>query len=747
MAGKLSPASLARSSARRPWVVVGVWVALFVVGGILSKAFLSDALTTSADFTNHPESRQAQQLLEQRLTGPRHANEIVIIHSDGATVDDPGFQNDVEKLAAAVRATHVVERVSAFPQSPDPSVVSKDRHTELMPVVMSGSIDDATNNIDKVLAVTLHAQQPAGFRVLVAGEATAGDDFKTLAENDLKKGEGFGIIMALLILLVVFGAVAAAVVPIILAVMSIAIATGIVAVIGQILPFSFFVTNMITMMGLAVGIDYSLFIISRYREERSHGKEKLDAIEAAGATASRAVFFSGMTVMLALLGMLIVPTTIFRSLALGAISVVLVAVLASLTLLPAVLGLMGDHVNALRVFRRRGSKPAADSERGFWTWAARKVMAKPVISLVVAAGILVAAGASLFGIRTGFSGVSTLPDGVQSKQAFEVLAKQFSGGLTQPAQLVIDGPVTSAKVTAAIQALETKLATDPAFGPPAPLVTGMSDANIGLISVPLAGDPATAQAADAVRRLRSTYIPAAFAGSGARVLVGGQPAVAVDFFHLTNHFTPIAFVFVLGLSFLLLMVVFRSLVVPLKAIILNLLSVGAAYGLIVLVNQKGALSGVTGFQRVDVIEAWLPLFLFSVLFGLSMDYHVFLLSRIRERYDHTHDNAGAVAFGLRSTGGIITGAALIMVAVFAGFAAGHLVSLQEMGFGLAVAVLLDATIVRSVLVPATMELLGDRNWYLPRWLQWLPQIRVESQEAQHAEAELEHHGELAGVKE
>jgi hypothetical protein len=206
--------------------VVGVWIALLVLGGALSKSLLSGALTTSADFTNHPESRQAQQLLEQRLTGPRHANEIVIIHSDTATVDDPAFQSDVEKLAAAVRATHVVERVSAFPQRPDPSVVSKDRHTELMPMVMSGSIDDATNNIDQVLAVTLHAPQPAGFRILVAGEATAGDDFKTLAENDLKKGEGFGIIMALLILLVVFGAVAAAVVPIILAVMSIAIATG-----------------------------------------------------------------------------------------------------------------------------------------------------------------------------------------------------------------------------------------------------------------------------------------------------------------------------------------------------------------------------------------------------------------------------------------------------------------------------------------------------------------------------------------
>ncbi|HEX9343958.1 MAG TPA: MMPL family transporter, partial [Actinomycetota bacterium] len=542
--------------------------------------------------------------------------------------------------------------------------------------------------------------------------------------QDLKKGETIGIVAAAVILVLVFGALAAAVLPIVLAVMSIVVALGIVSLLGMAFHFSFFVTNMITMMGLAVGIDYSLFIVSRYREERARGRERLDAVAAAGGTANRAVFFSGLTVVLALAGMLLIPTTIFRSLATGAIAVVLVAVLASLTLLPALLALMGDRINALRVpvlFKRRMENP--DRTSGFWAGVASRVMARPVLSLVLAAGVLVAVALPVFGIKTGFSGVSTFPDDVQSKQAFTILARDFSGGLSQPAQIVVDGDVRSAPVSAAIARLRGALRADPAFGPSALQTNSAGD--LALISVPVTGDPNGPAAADAIRQLRSTEIPRAFAGSGTRVLVGGQTAQSVDFFQLTDHYTPIVLAFVLGLSFLLLAVVFRSLVVPLLGVLLNLLSAGAAYGLLVLVNQRGTGAGILGFQQVPTIESWLPLFLFSVLFGLSMDYQVFLLSRIRERYDQTGDNPAAVSFGLRTTGGIITGAALIMVAVFGGFATGRLVMLQEMGFGLAVAVLIDATLVRSVLVPAALRLLGDRNWYLPSWLHWLPQLRVE----------------------
>ena len=722
---RLSPQSMARWSARRRFTVIGIWVVLFLAGGLLTSRFLSGALTTQAGFTNNPDSKQAQQLLEQRLTGPRRANEVVIVRSESKTVTDPEFKAYAARLKGDLDALKpAVVQEAVDPYQAGGRFVSHDRHATLIPVTMAGSLDDADANIDQVLDRTLHAPHPQGFSVWVAGEATAAKDSNTIAEQDLRKGETIGVVAALVILIVVFGAVAAAVVPIVLAIMSIVVALGLVSLLGMAFDLSFFVTNMVTMIGLAVGIDYSLFTVSRYREERARGRDKLAAIGAAGGTANRAVFFSGMTVVLALAGMLLNPTTIFRSIAAGAIAVVLVAVAASLTLLPALLAVMGDRVNALRVpvlFRRR--QQDLERTRGFWAVVARRVMARPVTSLLAATGILAVAAVPLVGIKTGFSGISTYPDGIQSKQAFTVLSRDFSGGLTAPAQIVVDGDVRSLAVTAAIGKLQAALKADPAYGPST--VQTNQQGNLALVSVPVNGDPSGQAATAAVRHLRTVTVPGAFAGVAASVKVGGETAGGIDFFDLTQFYTPLGIALVLGLSFLLLMVVFRSVVLPALGVALNLLSVGAAYGLLVLVFQHGIGAGLFGFQQVDTIESWLPLFLFSVLFGLSMDYQVFLLSRVQERYGHTLDNTDAVSFGLRTTGGIITGAAVIMVAVFAGFAAGRLVFLQETGFGLAVAVLIDATLVRSVLVPAAMRLLGKWNWYLPSWLGWLPQFHIE----------------------
>jgi putative drug exporter of the RND superfamily len=722
---RLSPQSVARWSARRRFTVIAIWVGLFLVGGLLTSRYLSGALTTQAEFTNNPDSKQAQTLLEQRLSGPRRSNEVVIVRSDSKTVNDPEFKAFVQRLKSDVDALKpAVVQEATDPYQAGSRFVSDDKHAVLIPVTMAGSLDDANKNIDKVLDRTLHAQHPQGFKVWVAGEATSAKDSNTIAEQDLRKGETIGIVAALAILIVVFGTLAAAVVPIVLAIMAIVVALGLVSLLGLAFNLSFFITNMITMIGLAVGIDYSLFTVSRYREERAHGRDKLAAIAAAGGTANRAVFFSGLTVVLALAGMLLNPTTIFRSIAAGAIIVVLVAVSSSLTLLPALLAVMGDRVNALRVpvlFRRR----QADVERthGLWARVARRVMAAPVASLVVATGILAVLAVPLFGIRTGFSGISTFPD-VQSKQAFTVLSRDFTaGGLTSPAQIVVDGQVRSPAVAAAISRLQGALKADRAFGPSTVQTNRAGD--LALVSVPVNGDPSSEAATAAVRHLRTVTIPAAFAGVNAQVKVGGETAGGIDFSDLTHFYTPFAIAFVLALSFLLLMVVFRSVVLPALGVALNLLSAGAAYGLLVWVFQHGHGASLFGFDRVETIESWLPLFLFSVLFGLSMDYQVFLLSRIQERYGQTHDNRDAVAFGLRTTGGIITGAAVIMVAVFAGFAAGRLADLQQTGFGLAVAVLIDATLVRSVLVPAAMTLLGKWNWYLPRWLGWLPEIRIE----------------------
>jgi putative drug exporter of the RND superfamily len=350
-------------------------------------------------------------------------------------------------------------------------------------------------------------------------------------------------------------------------------------------------------------------------------------------------------------------------------------------------------------------------------------MRRPVVSLVLAAGLLLAAASSIVDMRQGEIGVGAMPDGLMSKDAFILLQEEFGFGQNLPAEVVIDGQTDLQTVQAAIAQLETAIAADPAFATSELEVH--PEAGLTILRAQLAVDATGNEAMDAVTRLREDYIPQAFDGVPAEALVTGKTATIVDLTEVANTYTPIVFIFVLGLSFVLLTVAFRSIVVPVKAILMNLLSVGAAYGLLVLVFQKGVGAGLLGFQQVDVIQTGLPLFLFAVLFGLSMDYHVFLLSRVRERFLETGDNSEAVAYGLRSTGRLITGAALIMVAVFGGFALGNLVPMQQMGFGLAVAVLVDATIIRCILVPASMRLLGEWNWYLPNFLRWLPDLRIE----------------------
>ena len=729
MALNLSTEALAGASARRPWLTIMIWVGLFLVAGFLIMSLLEDALTTDAQVTTNPESRQARTLIEDRLRGPQRVNEIIIVQSASVTVDDEEFRTFVEDLHSEVAALgpEVIASGTNYYQGGDESLVSDDRHVTILPFSMAGTFEDAGENIGEVLDV-LDSAEADGFEVLIAGNASMGQDFEEAAQSDLETGEMFGIPIALIILALVFGALAASAIPIVLALVSIVLAVGASALIGQQFQLSFFVTNVITMIGLAVGIDYSLFVVSRYREERERGLEKLEAITKAGATASRTVLFSGLTVIIALLGMLIVPQTIFRSIAAGSVLVVVMAVAASLTLLPAVLSLLGDRLNWGQIPLIQRGQARFDEQRpgGFWDRLARTVMRYPVLCFVAAAGLLIAAAIPYFNINTGFSGISTLPDSLPAKQAFDVLDREFSAGLISPAQVVIDGPVNSPEVQDAVQRLESSLAADQAFGEPTYEVNEAGD--LALLEVPVAGDPNSERAEGAVERLRDDHVPQAFDGVRARALVGGDIATNLDGFAMLDTYTPIVFAFVLGLSFILLLVVFRSIVVPIKAVIMNLLSVGAAYGLLVLVTQEGVGAELFGFQQVESIEAWLPIFLFAILFGLSMDYHVFLLSRIRERYDQTHDNTEAVVFGVRSTGRLITGAALIMVAVFGGFAAGDMVMFQEMGFGAGVAVLIDATIVRSILVPAAMRLLGDWNWYLPPLLRWLPDVRVEAPE-------------------
>ena len=560
-----------------------------------------------------------------------------------------------------------------------------------------------------------------------AGQAPFGsvnEDFNNQAQKDLET-ETKVLPIAFIILIAVFGAVVAAIVPMLIAGISIASAFMAIALVAAIWPLSSFVYNVSLMIGLAVGIDYALFIVGRFREERANGHEKRAAIAVAGDTASRAVLFSGGAVVIGLAGMFVVPNTIFKSFAVGAITVVIFTVAVALTLLPAVLDLLGDNVNRLRVpfFSRQGG---VDEDRGFWAGAARAVMARPWISVIGSVGLLIVLAVPFLQIRLGFTGVSSLPEFSGARQAFEVLEQEFVGGAASPTEIVVlASDVTSEGVQPGIDATVAALRAQPdlftILGKPAT----SADGDLVIISFAVPGESASDAAFDAFKQVRDEIVPAAFAGSGARVLIGGETPLNSDFVESLQLYTPIVFAFVLGLSFILLLLVFRSIVVPLKAIAMNLLSVGAAYGVLVAIFQLGWGANALGFGTVEKIEAWLPLFLFTILFGLSMDYHVFLLSRIRESYDRSGDNAASVALGLRTTANIITGAALIMVAVFLGFALGELVMFQQMGVGLAVAVFLDATVVRTVLVPAAMELLGDWNWYLPRWLEWLPDLRVE----------------------
>lgn len=718
---RLGTESLARSSATHPWRTVLVWALLLALAGVVTAQLLGSGLTTSVSLTNGPESVVAQNLIDE-VRGEAVDTEFVVVEHPTLTVTDPAYQQHVAAVAAAVEGLgdEVVTSVGSYLTQNGP--VSDSRTATLLPVVVAGDDSSAVaENAESVQATVERIVAPDGFLTVVVGPQSIANDFNTIAEEDLATGEMIGIGVALVVLVLVFGTVVSGVIPIILGVASIAVAMGLAALVGQVFELSFFVTNMISMIGLAVGIDYSLFIVSRYREEREAGFDKIDAIVRSGGTATRAVFFSGITVVFALVGMLLLPNTIFRSLGLGAILVVIVAVAASMTLLPAVLSLLGDKIDWLRIRRRK----APGSGGRFWDTITNAVMGRPVVSIVASAGLLLLAASSFLWIDTGFAGVSTLPEGIDSKEGFAVLEEQFSGGLASPIELAVTGSDVDPTVANIRDAVER----DPQFGPVS--IDPRSTSELAIVSVVLPGDVNSVASLDAVANLRAVIAPAALEGD-TEVFVGGQTAGTVDFLAQTDDYTPIVFAVVLGLSFVLLTVAFRSVVVPAKAIIMNLLSVGAAYGLVVAFFQIGVgpawikdIAALVGFSQVEIIEDWIPLFLFSVLFGLSMDYHVFLLSRIKERFDITRDNTESVAYGLRTTGALITGAAIIMVAVFAGFAAGRLVTFQQMGFGLAVAVLLDATIVRSVLVPASMKLLGDRNWYLPTWLEWIPDIAIE----------------------
>ena len=721
---------IAAWSASHRWWTVAASVMMLVLAVLASSTFTPKLLDDND--VAEGESGEALRLLDERFGDGGSPSEQLVFSNPSLDVSDAAYRSTVERLVQELRALPEVSAVVSYYETGDPRLVSADRHVLRAQVELAdvpGSDDD---QIDAILE-TVYAARPeagaSGLYIGMAGDLSVLKQVDDLSEEDLGRVLMVTLLLALVMLLLVFRTVVAALIPLVLAMGAITIAMGIAALVSQAYPLGDGYEILVSMLGLAVGIDYSLFIISRFRYERQAGREKLEAITVASNTTGRAVFYAGITVVVSLAGMALTDNPVFISMAVGVILVVLVAIVGSLTFLPAVLSVLGDNVNRLRV----PLLGRANGNGGLWSAITKRVLARPAIFATVTTAVLVALAAPVAFLDMAFlTGSTALHDAVDAKEAVVLLEEQFGGGLAAPAMVVVDAPdLTAPEVQASVARLVERVGQDSAFvGPFETVVNPAGD--LLFVRAALAGERETAERG--VELLRDEVVPGAFDGSGAQAYVTGETAVSMDFTDAMYRSVPYVFGFVLGLAFLLLLVMFRSIVIPLKAILLNLLSVASAFGVLVMVFQWGWGVSLLGSEAPGVIGSWMPVILFAIVFGLSMDYHLLLLNRIKEAYDQGYGNDASVSEGIRLTAGQITSAAAIMVGVFGTFALARDVNGQQFGVGLGVAVLIDATVIRSILLPASMKLLGDWNWYLPNFLSWLPDIRVEAVEPAEAMA-------------
>jgi len=756
-------------SARHRKAVAIAWVIVVVVGLGTCSMIPAD---TDIEMDVPGEAGEAFELYKDRFALTEAlVSEFVVFSHPSLTVDDPAYSETVGRLMAELRGLRVEEakvvggttvtsstRVVAgttthydigLPRDISPFVAQNETGGDVTfaLVDLEGDLEEAQENIDRVLDVVAEAEEASrGFEILIGGDASLNKQIIEVAEEDFGRALYLNLPITLLILILAFGAVLAAFVPLALAFAAVITASGILAIVSQSYPLSIEYSEMVLLMGLATGIDYSLFVLTRFRRERAAGKPKEEALRIASGTSGKAVVFAGTTVVLAISGMFLVDNVVFTSLALASIVVVVLAIITSVTLLPALLAMLGDNVNRLRVPFLGG---AGGEGSGIWGYITDRVLARPAILTIVTVAALIALLApsvSLLSIpapylpfNLGFNGAKSFPDAAEGKEAVLALEDYFTIGLFSPAIVIVDAGEHQNVLAKDIQSSVAELARlvgdesvtpdnpDNPFGTMAQEPEFNDAGDTESVAVPINADSGDQKAIDAVNHLRDDLIPAAFSDGSARALVTGATAFNDDFKDNIMFRTPFVFAFVLGLAFIILLLMFRSIVIPIKAIILNLLSVGAAYGILVLVFQKGwppGIENLLGFEATGIIESWLPLFLFAILFGLSMDYHMFVLSRVKELYEKGASNEESVSIGIKATAGTITSAAAIMVAVFTIFAFMRLLGMKQFGLGLGVAVLIDATVIRSILLPASMKMLGDWNWYLPSWLEWIPQIRM-----------------------
>jgi len=694
------------------------------------------------------ETARAQRIL-QDAGFKTPASESVLVQSKTLTSHDPAFRATVRDVVAALQG---MPQITAL-RTGVAGQVSKDGHSQLVQFTMKGAVNKAADEVQPLLdKVGTVQQRHPDFTVAEFGIASANHELNKTIGKDFQKAETLSLPITFLILLFAFGSFVAAGVPVLLAFTAVLGSIGLMQLSSHLLHASDATQSVMLLMGMAVGVDYSLFYLKREREERARGHVGHDGLFRAAATSGQAVLISGVTVLIAMAGMLFAGSNVFESIGLGAMLVVFSALIGSLTVLPALLGKLGDNIErgvrqvlaamTLRVLpvksawlERQRDRPTLlvrlkgnRQESRIWGFVLARSTRHPVVAVLLSGGVLILLALPVFRIHTKLLSFADLPQHLAIVQTYDKIQAAFPGS-PAPARLVVRASdVTTPQFRTAFAELQRRaLATNEIHQPIDVSVNAAK--TVARIDLPLVGNGEDSTSYHALNTLRHDVVPPVLSKlpAGTEAAVTGDTAGSFDFNQTMKHRFAYVFSFVLGLAFLLLLLTFRSIVIPLKAIVLNLLSVGAAYGILVWIFQDGHLQGALGFHSNGGIVSWLPLFLFTVLFGLSMDYHVFILSRVKELVDQGVPTDEAVSRGIRSTASTVTSAALVMVGVFAVFATLSTLDIKQMGVGLAVAVLLDATLIRGVLLPAAMKLLGDWNWYLPRWLQWLPRLNVQAE--------------------